>query len=225
MAPKNSNRDEMLDSWKEIARYLGRAVRTVQGWEKHEGLPVHRHQHRKAGTVYAYPGEIDAWREERDESNASRSTVEEVLPGRLRFYGVAAAILAIAVVVAWQLFEEKRRPSGPAPPDSPPWLMIGNFDNRTGQEVFDGTLETALRRELVGSDQLRIAARERLAETLRLMRRSENTALDEALAWEVVRRDGEIGAVLIGRIERLFTGGVQGVQLPGQLFHLFAYFG
>lgn len=56
----------LLDSWKEIASYLGRAVRTAQSWEKLEGLPVHRHQHRKGSTVYAYSSEIDAWREGRD---------------------------------------------------------------------------------------------------------------------------------------------------------------
>ena len=62
-----SEDEQELDSWKEIARYLGRSVRTVQTWEKHEGLPVRRHQHLKAGTVYAYPSEIDAWREGRGE--------------------------------------------------------------------------------------------------------------------------------------------------------------
>src|SRR3989442_4777544 len=31
-----------LDSWGEIASYLGREVRTVQRWERTEGLPVHR---------------------------------------------------------------------------------------------------------------------------------------------------------------------------------------
>ena len=38
-----------LDSWKEIASYLERTVRTVQRWEKKDGLPVHRHQHEKRG--------------------------------------------------------------------------------------------------------------------------------------------------------------------------------
>src|SRR5712692_7823211 len=50
-----------LDSWGEIASYLGREVRTVQRWEKTEGLPVHRHEHKKKSTVYAYSGELDAW--------------------------------------------------------------------------------------------------------------------------------------------------------------------
>ena len=32
----------VLNSWKEIASYLGRSVRTVQRWEREFGLPVHR---------------------------------------------------------------------------------------------------------------------------------------------------------------------------------------
>jgi Tol biopolymer transport system component len=54
-----------LDSWKEIAAYLRRDVRTVQRWEKTEGLPVRRHLHDALGSVYAYRHELDAWREGR----------------------------------------------------------------------------------------------------------------------------------------------------------------
>src|SRR5258708_7723529 len=54
-------RRDHLDSWKQIAVYLHREVRTVQRWEKREGLPVHRQFHVKAGTVWAFKHEIDAW--------------------------------------------------------------------------------------------------------------------------------------------------------------------
>lgn len=50
-----------LDSWKEIAAYLNRGVRTVQRWEREEGLPVHRLRHEKLSSVYAYKPELDAW--------------------------------------------------------------------------------------------------------------------------------------------------------------------
>src|SRR6266478_4846995 len=53
--------EKKLVSWKEIANHLGREVRTVQRWEKTEGLPVHRHEHQKKSTVYAYPSELDEW--------------------------------------------------------------------------------------------------------------------------------------------------------------------
>jgi TolB-like protein/Tfp pilus assembly protein PilF len=50
-----------LDAWKEIADYLDREVRTVQRWEKTEHLPVHRHEHQKKSSVYAYTSELDEW--------------------------------------------------------------------------------------------------------------------------------------------------------------------
>jgi hypothetical protein len=50
-----------LDSWKQIAVYLDRQVRTVQRWEKCEGLPVHRQFHVKGGTISAFRHEIDTW--------------------------------------------------------------------------------------------------------------------------------------------------------------------
>ncbi len=56
---------DRLDSWKEIAAYLHRDVTTVQRWEKREGMPVHRHLHDKAGSVYAYSSELDAWQKSR----------------------------------------------------------------------------------------------------------------------------------------------------------------
>lgn len=56
-----ANLADRLDSWKEIAAFLRRDVRTVQRWEKKEGLPVYRHQHEKLGSVYAFPGELSQW--------------------------------------------------------------------------------------------------------------------------------------------------------------------
>src|SRR5215470_16119024 len=72
--------DKKLVSWKEIAAYLGREVRTVQRWEKTECLPVHRHEHQKRSTVYAYAGELDAWvkkRQPKDDPEADAAFVPE----------------------------------------------------------------------------------------------------------------------------------------------------
>jgi TolB-like protein len=57
----SEKRRDRLDSWKEIASYLGRDVRTVIRWEKDRALPVHRMPGGKRQAVYAYPGEIEAW--------------------------------------------------------------------------------------------------------------------------------------------------------------------
>jgi hypothetical protein len=50
-----------LESWKQIAGYLERSERTVRRWETTERLPVHRREHEKQDTVFAYKHEIDAW--------------------------------------------------------------------------------------------------------------------------------------------------------------------
>ncbi len=61
---ENSSRqnETALESWKEIAAYLKRDVRTVKRWEKAEALPVRRHLHQARSSVYAYPSELEAWK-------------------------------------------------------------------------------------------------------------------------------------------------------------------
>src|SRR4051812_21902465 len=48
----------LLTSWKEIATYLGKGVRTVQRWEAVLGLPVHRLKEQR---IMAVKKEIDSW--------------------------------------------------------------------------------------------------------------------------------------------------------------------
>jgi Tol biopolymer transport system component len=73
-APPSTGPRRRLDSWKEISAYLGRDPRTAQRWERSENLPVHRHLHSKAGSVYAFVDEIDAWQRLRS------TTVVQVKP-------------------------------------------------------------------------------------------------------------------------------------------------
>ena len=51
----------ILNSWKEIANYLGRGVRTVQRWERDLGLPVHRPKGKDRSAVVAFPEELNTW--------------------------------------------------------------------------------------------------------------------------------------------------------------------
>jgi hypothetical protein len=56
----------VLGSWKEIASHLGKGVRTVQRWERHCGLPVHRPSGSSKGVVLAFPAELDQWTRRQD---------------------------------------------------------------------------------------------------------------------------------------------------------------
>ncbi len=78
---------DRLDSWKEIAAYLKRGVRTAQRWEREEGLPVRRLKHDALGSVYAFRSELDQWWSSRQgetgqtaSAPASRRPAVAVLP-------------------------------------------------------------------------------------------------------------------------------------------------
>src|SRR5579885_1026410 len=58
MTPPQGSR---LDSWKEIAEYLSRNVRTVTRWADERGLPIHHVPGGKRGHVFAFTAELDAW--------------------------------------------------------------------------------------------------------------------------------------------------------------------
>jgi hypothetical protein len=109
-----------LDSWKEIAAYLGRSIRTVQRWEEQEHLPVHRLAHADRASVFAFPHELDAWRAGRSHLTEGHSDGAEVngaptskafplnftsaqlkRPGRARWwlFAVLAAATALAATI------------------------------------------------------------------------------------------------------------------------------
>lgn len=52
---------QRLSSWKEIAAYVRREVRTVVRWEKERGLPVHRVPGGQGRSVFAFTDELDRW--------------------------------------------------------------------------------------------------------------------------------------------------------------------
>lgn len=62
----------VLTSWKDIARYMGKGVRTVQRWEMDFGLPVRRPQGSNKKAVLARPSDLDAWVALRCASRASQ---------------------------------------------------------------------------------------------------------------------------------------------------------
>ncbi len=56
-----TNSGAVLSSWKEIAAYLTKGVRTVQRWERELGLPVRRPVGHNRRIVIAVPAELDGW--------------------------------------------------------------------------------------------------------------------------------------------------------------------
>ena len=123
-APVPTQQEDRLDSWKKIASYLKRDVRTVQRWEQREAMPVHRHLHDKIGSVYAFRSEIDAWWESRRTRLTPDDTAESDRPTQLmptaadlsqaeasRFpprvlrWALAAGVVLIAGALVWIALE------------------------------------------------------------------------------------------------------------------------
>src|SRR5271169_4754048 len=92
-----STPDTRLNSWKEIAGYLGRDLRTVQRWEREKGLPVHRVPGGKRQAVFAFQGEIDCWLQA-GASGISEEPRKLARPvgARRHWLGIAAALVLIA---------------------------------------------------------------------------------------------------------------------------------
>ncbi len=146
-----------LDSWKEIAAHLGRSVRTVQRWERQEGLPVHRLQHEKLGSVYAFASELDAWWEERrvgleaagSEASAEAETEDagpepQAAPARgarSAAFRLVPLLGLLAVLITAALWFRTRE----TPPARHPRLAILPFANLTGnaerEYITDGLTE------------------------------------------------------------------------------------
>ncbi len=53
--------NKMLSSWKEIAHYFGKGVRTVQRWEKTLNLPIRRPPGAPSNVVLARTSDLEEW--------------------------------------------------------------------------------------------------------------------------------------------------------------------
>jgi tetratricopeptide (TPR) repeat protein len=124
--------------------------------------------------------------------------------------GTAVALVVLAAAVVYRLVP---RPSVPLRFQSHDTVLIASFDNRTGESLFDGTVEAALSRELTNSRFASVAPRARIDDTLALMRKPANTRVDAALGREICLRDGGIRSMITGRIDKLGPTYLLGAQL------------
>lgn len=98
----------ILDSWKEIASHFGVSVRTVQLWERESGLPVHRQPGRR-GRVFAYVGELEAWR-----GSACSTPAEKPVETQRPWLRIALSVAAVFCLILGSaaLFLGARRAAG-----------------------------------------------------------------------------------------------------------------
>jgi hypothetical protein len=111
---KASADDNLLTSWKEIAAYLGRDVRTCLRWEKKFGLPVHRLDPvSEKARVFAYRNELAAWLQQSKTSGARPSALHGLPVLRFFFRGLFLGIVGSVAVALFFLMQGEMAPKEP----------------------------------------------------------------------------------------------------------------
>jgi len=132
-----------------------------------------------------------------------------VIRHRLRWRVVTAvAAVLIGALIAAGLYSHLRRSQPLTDKDS---IVVTDFDNKTGDTVFDDTLKTALTVALNQSPFLDVLSESKVAATLKLMVRPADERLTPEVARELCQRAGS-RAYIAGSVARLGGEYVLGVQ-------------
>ncbi len=138
---------------------------------------------------------VEAWQGPKAGTHLSIQRVGG-LPAYVKWAGVGLAV----ALVATGFFLRPRMGSRPAAPHPPVSLLIADFDNKTGDAVFDGTLEPMLGIALEGAPFISSFNRGQAKKVAAKMQPGA-LRLDAALAQLVAVREG-VNAVVAGSIQR-----------------------
>jgi DNA-binding winged helix-turn-helix (wHTH) protein len=104
-------------------------------------------------------------------------------PARRSAYALLTLLLIVGIAVA--LFERRTT----APSEQGRTVVLSDFENRTGEAVFDHTLANLLRIDLSQSPFLNVLSERQAQQTLTLMRKPADTPVTPALAEEICTRN------------------------------------
>jgi serine/threonine protein kinase/tetratricopeptide (TPR) repeat protein len=139
-------------------------------------------------------------------SSSAAVQVTAILPGRSKGWKVlvpVVVLLAGLVAVGLYLRSRSTAPAAKATPlTEKDTVVLADFDNTTGDAVFDGALKQALAVELGQSPFLNVLSERKVSETLGMMGRPKNERITADVGRELCLRTGS-KAVLGGAIANL----------------------
>ena len=144
-------------------------------------------------------------------SSATVKVTEVAVAARSRLWKVlvpVAVVLVAALIVGGSLYYRSRSSTRLTEKDT---VVLADFDNKTGEAVFDGTLKQALAVDLGQSPFLNILSDRKMGETLQLMGRRANDNVTREVAQEICLRTGS-KALLAGSISRLGRQYIVGLE-------------
>jgi serine/threonine protein kinase/tetratricopeptide (TPR) repeat protein len=137
--------------------------------------------------------------------SADSVTSAAAIPGREGGKGflwlVASIALLVAVVIGGAWYYRSRRPKPLTEKDR---VVLGDFANRTGDAVFDGTLKQGLAIQLQQTPFLDLLSDRKVKETLKLMGAKPEDRLTPEVARQICQRTGST-AIVAGSIASLGT--------------------
>jgi TolB-like protein/Tfp pilus assembly protein PilF len=153
-----------LDSWKAIALFLDRDVRSVQRWEHERGLPVYRLPGQKGGAVFAYERELGHWMRSRGNDAASVAALSAAPPpatARLSVmrWGIVLGAVFFGIAAASALLLNRSPAPTPAQPPSIAVLPMQNFSGDAAQDYFADGFTEELVTEIAQVRSLRVISR------------------------------------------------------------------
>ncbi len=128
-------------------------------------------------------------------------------PTARRWKFAVAAAVAVATLIGGGLFWRSRR----VKLTEKDTIVLADFDNRTGDPLFDDTLKQALAMQLEQSSFISVLSDNKVSETLRLMSRRGSERVTPELAREICLRTGS-KALLAGSVASLGSHYIVGVR-------------
>ena len=155
-------------------------------------------------------------REDLDSLDGTATRPSAKAAGRTwQWAAVAVVLLLLAGGLAWWKFRPSAAPpsgvagtgnaqnaAGAAPKATKDSIILADFINRTGDPVFDTTLNQALQIDLEQSPVINIVSQEHLAQSVKYLGKPEDTPVTPAIAREIGEREG-MKAILTGTIANL----------------------
>ena len=93
----------MLSSWKEIAHFFGKGVRTVQRWEKTLDLPIHRPPGAPSNVVLARTSDLEEWMHGGQANRAAVESDEEATTAAAMTDALASLEREVTVLAAGEV--------------------------------------------------------------------------------------------------------------------------
>ncbi len=144
------------------------------------------------------------------DSESGRSAAAEAPAARVgKLWKIAVPVLLVALLVGGGLYYRSHQQNKRLTDKDT--IVLSDFDNKTGDAIFDDTLKTALNVSLRQSPFLSVLSDQQVAETLKLMTRPADTKLTPAVSRELCQRAGS-KAYIAGSIGSLGSEYVLGLK-------------